>query len=424
MTQSSTKRWTKKSIAALLIGAGMCVLGLIGWGYQLFAGMAVTNMRNSFSWGLYMANFEFLIAMSTGGLLVFSIAYLWKVEALKPFVKIGVIGSLACVFASGVAIFQDLGEPFHALYMILTANVISPLFWDVIVLTMHVVLSIAATVLVLLPGTKKHKGDRGYEAANDEKCRKLARFTFPFCFLVNGITSLMFANIVTSFMFATQNTREWWHSALIPVNACAEALAVGISFTILLCVIMAKHETFVENSDGIRLLARIAAAAIAAYIVMSFIEIIPIAWSGSQEGQHLLHLVLHTYGGLFWAEIILPFIAMLIFKFAPGLGKGPVFVAGILVIIGIFIQRMMLFLPAFNAFTLTLPVAGELWTFPIAVGTFTEGQDVFVRFWDYAPSIIEWILSLLPFGLIVFVMAGAGVLFSMFPEPYEENTIV
>ena len=213
MTQSSTKRWTKKSIAALLIGAGMCVLGLIGWGYQLFAGMAVTNMRNSFSWGLYMANFEFLIAMSTGGLLVFSIAYLWKVEALKPFVKIGVIGSLACVFASGVAIFQDLGEPFHSLYMILTANVISPLFWDVIVLTLHVVLSIAATVLVLLPGTKKHKGDRGYEAANDEKCRKLARFTFPFCFLVNGVTSLM---------FATQSTREWWHSALIPIKFRAD----------------------------------------------------------------------------------------------------------------------------------------------------------------------------------------------------------
>ena len=235
MTQSSTKRWTKKSIAALLIGAGMCVLGLIGWGYQLFAGMAVTNMRNSFSWGLYMANFEFLIAMSTGGLLVFSIAYLWKVEALKPFVKIGVIGSLACVFASGVAIFQDLGEPFHALYMILTANVISPLFWDVIVLTMHVVLSIAATVLVLLPGTKKHKGDRGYEAANDEKCRKLARFTFPFCFLVNGVTSLM---------FATQSTREWWHSALIPINACAEAAAVGMGFMIVLSVIMMDNETY------------------------------------------------------------------------------------------------------------------------------------------------------------------------------------
>lgn len=415
MTQSSTKRWTKKSIAALLIGAGMCVLGLIGWGYQLFAGMAVTNMRNSFSWGLYMANFEFLIAMSTGGLLVFSIAYLWKVEALKPFVKIGVIGSLACVFASGVAIFQDLGEPFHALYMILTANVISPLFWDVIVLTMHVVLSIAATVLVLLPGTKKHKGDRGYEAANDEKCRKLARFTFPFCFLVNGVTSLM---------FATQSTREWWHSALIPINACAEAAAVGMGFMIVLSVIMMDNETFNRAEDGIRIMAKIAVWSIIAYIAMSFLELIPIAWSGSQEGQHLLHLVLHTYGGLFWAEILLPFIAMLIFKFAPGLGKGPVFVAGILVIIGIFIQRMMLFLPAFNAFTLTLPVAGELWTFPIAVGTFTEGQDVFVRFWDYAPSVIEWVLSLLPFGLIVFVMAGADILFRMFPEPYEENTIV
>ena len=197
-----------------------------------------------------------------------------------------------------------------------------------------------------------------------------------------------------------------------------------MGFMIVLSVIMMDNETFNRAEDGIRIMAKIAVWSIIAYIAMSFLELIPIAWSGSQEGQHLLHLVLHTYGGLFWAEIILPFIAMLIFKFAPGLGKGPVFVAGILVIIGIFIQRMMLFLPAFNAFTLTLPVAGELWTFPIAVGTFTEGQDVFVRFWDYAPSVIEWVLSLLPFGLIVFVMAGADILFRMFPEPYEENTIV
>ena len=31
MTQSSTKRWTKKSIAALLIGAGMCGKGYKEW---------------------------------------------------------------------------------------------------------------------------------------------------------------------------------------------------------------------------------------------------------------------------------------------------------------------------------------------------------------------------------------------------------
>ena len=90
--------------------------------------------------------------------------------------------------------------------------------------------------------------------------------------------------------------------------------------------------------------------------------------------------------------------------------------AGIAIIIGIFIQRMMLLLPAFNQIPLTFPVAGELWTFPIAAGTFTEGEDVFVRFWNYTPTVIEWAASLLPVGLIVFVMAGADKLFRMFPE--------
>ena len=396
-----------KKTAALIAGAAMCVAGLAAWAYQLIAGMQVTNLRNSFTWGLYMGSFEFFIAMASGGMFVFAIAYLWDIKQLKPFTKIAAIGSLASVVASGVAIFEDLGEPFHALYMIITPNVGSPLFWDVIILTLYVIVCVVAAVLTILPDTKKHMDDRGYRMDNEEKCRKFSYIAFSAAFLVN---------IVTSLMFATQNTREWWHSALIPVNACAEALAVGISFTILLCVIMAKHETFVENSDGIRLLARIAAAAIAAYIVMSFIEIIPIAWSGTQESRHLLHLIFHTYGALFWLEILLPLVAMILFIVGGGLGKELVAAASVLVIIGIFIQRMMLLLPAFNSIPLTLPVAGKLWTFPIAVGTFTEGEDVFVRFWNYAPSAVEWIVGILPVGLIVFVMAGSAILFRLLPD--------
>jgi molybdopterin-containing oxidoreductase family membrane subunit len=354
-----------------------------------------------------MGSFEFFIAMASGGLLVFSIAYLWNVETLKPFTKIAVIGSLAAVVASGVAIFEDLGMPFHALYMLITPNVASPLFWDVIILTLFVIVSVVAVGMTLLPDTKKHIHDRGYRMTNEENCRRFSFIAFPMAFLVN---------IVTSFMFATQSTREWWHSALIPVNACAEAVAVGLSFTILLCIIMVKHEIFVENSDGIQLLSRIAAAAIAGYIAMSFIEIVSIAWNGTQESQHLLHLIFHTYGPLFWMEILLPLLGMILFIIGGGLGKELVGAASILVIIGIFIQRMMLLLPAFNSIPLTLPVAGKLWTFPIAVGTFTEGQDVFVRFWNYVPSLIEWAAGILPVGLIIFVMAGAGILFRLFPE--------
>ena len=355
---------------------------------------------------MYMGSFEFFIAMASGGLLVFSIAYLWNVESLKPFTKVAAIGSLAAVVASGVAIFEDLGMPFHALYMIITPNAGSPLFWDVIILTLFVIVSVIAVVLTLRPDTKKNLHDRGFRMNNEENCRRFSYIAFPMAFLVN---------IVTSFMFATQNTREWWHSALIPVNACAEATAVGLSFTILLCVIMVKYETFIEYSDGIRLMARIAAAAIAAYIVMSFIEIVPLAWSGTQESQHLLHLIFHTYGLLFWLEILLPLLAMILFLVGGGLGKELVAAGSVLVIIGIFIQRMMLLLPAFNSIPLTLPVAGKLWTFPIAVGTFTEGQDVFVRFWNYVPSLVEWAAGILPVGLIVFVMAGAGILFKLLP---------
>ena len=162
------KNLSAKKTAALVIGAAMCAAGLAAWVYQLVQGMHVTNLRNSFTWGLYMGSFEFFIAMATGGILVFSMAYLWNIEVLKPFVKIAVIGSLASVVAAGVAIFEDLGEPFHALYMIITPNVGSPLFWDVIILTLYVIVCVVAVLLTLLPDTKKNFHNRGYRMTNEE----------------------------------------------------------------------------------------------------------------------------------------------------------------------------------------------------------------------------------------------------------------
>ena len=187
------KKLSAKKTAALVIGAAMCAAGLAAWIYQLVQGMQVTNLRNSFTWGLYMGSFEFFIAMATGGILVFSIAYLWNIETLKPFVKIASIGSLASVVAAGVAIFEDLGEPFHALYMIITPNVGSPLFWDVVILTLYVIVCLVAVVLTLLPDTKKHVHDRGYRMTNEENCRRFSFIAFPMAFLLNIITSFMFA---------------------------------------------------------------------------------------------------------------------------------------------------------------------------------------------------------------------------------------
>ena len=81
----------KKAFPALGIGVVLCLIGLAAWAYQIVNGLQVTALNNLFSWGLYMGSFEFFIAVATGGMLVFSITYIWRIEALKPFTKIAAV---------------------------------------------------------------------------------------------------------------------------------------------------------------------------------------------------------------------------------------------------------------------------------------------------------------------------------------------
>ena len=396
----------KKKYLALLIGLALCGIGLVFWIYQISKGMVITDLRNPFSWGLYMGTFEFFIGVSSGGMLLFAIAYLWRVEKLMPFVKLGSIVSLACVVASGVAIMTDLGQPLRVLKMLLYPQLGSPLFWDVIVLGLYAVVCLVAVIVQVLPDTKKHRGDRRAQALRDERSRKLAYIALPMMVIMNAVTSLM---------FAVQNTREWWNSALVPVDSVAVAVAAGLAVMLLICALSVGRDKWHMHADAFALLAKIAAVGLLAHLFFSVMEIVPLKWSNTPESRELLELVLGRYGWLYTLEMVLAAVAMVIFFISlSSHSSGVVAVTSILVLVSAFAHRMMQLYPAFNAFPMNLPVTagGETihWTFPIATGVLEEGKDLFVRSYDYFPTLPELAVNLLPFGVVVLVVALALVL--------------
>ena len=82
----------KKSNALLGLAGAIILISLVAWGYQVNSGLIVTNMRNPFSWGLYIATFAFFVGVAAGGLIVSSSVYLSSIlnnssplPALLPF---------------------------------------------------------------------------------------------------------------------------------------------------------------------------------------------------------------------------------------------------------------------------------------------------------------------------------------------------
>ena len=143
-------------------------------------------------------------------------------------------------------------------------------------------------------------------------------------------------------------------------------------------------------------------------------------WWGSTEGQEVLSLVFKHYGFLYGTELLLPAFTMVFFLSKKGRnGYNALIIGSLLLFIGVFAHRLMLMYPAFNSFPLSLaiPSAGiESWAYPVALGQLQEGVPVFVSAWSYMPTLVEYAVALLPFGLVLFVVTLALRMYNFMPQ--------
>ena len=79
-------------ILLLIIG-----LGLASWFFQIKNGLAVTAMRDHVSWGMYISNFVFFVAVSLIGSLISSIMHLLNIHWAKPVSRIAEQIAIAAV---------------------------------------------------------------------------------------------------------------------------------------------------------------------------------------------------------------------------------------------------------------------------------------------------------------------------------------
>lgn len=388
----------KKNKAILLFGLLFCLIGLAAWIYQMSNGLVVTNLSNSFSWGLYIAAFEFFVGAAAGGMLIFSLAYVLRLEYLKPMSRIAALVSLGCTIAAGASILPDIGRVNRIFQVLRTPNLSSPLVWDIAILCVFVIVSF----LVVFFQLRRKNTDTDKDKASEKWSRRLAFVGLPLSIVLS---------VVTALLFSTQNSYEWWNSAVFPLDAVAVGGALGTAVVMLFSMLFFGRGSFPEHKAAYGFTAKIAAFCLLAHYILTAAELIPLLVNQTAENQALLGLLFGTYGWLYLPELILPAIAMVCFSKKLTNRSGPLLTSSLLVIVGAFIHKLMALLPAFNTIPLTLEVEGVgLWSMPVAVGTFTEGSDVFVTFWNYAPAPVEWAVCLLPLGITLAVVAGAMVL--------------
>ena len=166
--QTSTK--TKAAIGVL---GALTAVGVAAWIYQLMGGLGVTGMNNGTSWGLYITMFMFFVGLSAGGLIVASSASVFHVADYKKVALPAVILSTVCICCAGMFVLIDLGGIQRVWRIVTGPNPLSPLFWDICVITLY----LAINVVYLAFMTSKKPG-----AA--DKVAVVSRFALPVAILM------------------------------------------------------------------------------------------------------------------------------------------------------------------------------------------------------------------------------------------------
>lgn len=405
----------------LIIGIAAVLVGGAAWIYQLMGGLAVTNMSNLFSWGFYIGCFVFLVGIAAGGMIISSSIYLFDVKKLKPFGKIASLTAFASILAAGCMVIVDLGRAQNILQIIVHPNLSSPLVWDIVVITLYLILTFLSVYFQLLPDCKrtgkwffngwiKKRSDEQVDAVSRKWSRIVALVALPVAVLIHTVTALI---------FATQNSHAWWHTAMLPADFIAMAVASGGALVLIVALTVIGRKRWNAYAEGLAVVARIAAVALAVHFFFVAVELVLLAWTGGGESAALLGSLTGTYGVLYAFELVLTLAAMVLFFTKAGSHKPSLLAGGsAALLVGTLVHRLMLLYPEFGTSGLAVSTGlGADWLYPMSTGRYLMTGQAFASTYAYVPNAIEVAVTLLPFGLLVLVVALVATRYPVMGEP-------
>ena len=358
--------------------AAAVAIGLVLYVIQLINGLGVTGMNNSTSWGLYLTTFMFFVGLSAGGLIVASSASIFHIEKFKAVALPAVICSLVCICCAGICVLVDLGGVQRIWRMLVGLNFTSPLAWDMIVITLYIVLNIL--YLVFMCGKK----------ADANKVAVVSRFALPCAILVHS---------VTAWIFGLEIAKEAWNTALLAPIFVASAMDSGLALLMLVLFGLKAKGLFETSKELFSSLAGLLCTCTAVDFYFIFCEVLTTAYNGTAAGNAVIDTLL--FGGtapFFWFEIIcglvVPFAILVFAKNRQNMKM--VGLASILVVLGVFCKRCWLM---FTGFATPNIVGGNGITLGTSAAQTGDASAVWSVMGTYMPTVPEVLVTLGIFAL-------------------------
>ncbi|MCL5406821.1 MAG: polysulfide reductase NrfD [Deltaproteobacteria bacterium] len=221
----------KRLLGGLLILMG---LGLAAYITQWEHGLMITGMGRDVSWGLYIAQFTFLVGVAASAVMVVLPYYIHDVKVFGRITVLGEFLAIASVIMCIMFVLIDLGKPMRVFNVFLYPAPNSMLFWDVLVLNGYLLLNIFIGWNVL-------------EA--ERKGTHYPKWVKPLIYI--SIPWAVSIHTVTAFLIAGLPGREFWLTAIMAARFLASAFCSGPALLILLALIVRKYTNFDPGKEAI-----------------------------------------------------------------------------------------------------------------------------------------------------------------------------
>ncbi len=346
-------RGGKKYYAWMAFLVTVAAVGIGAWVYQLQHGLTITGMRDPVSWGLYIANFTFLVGVAAAAVLLVIPAYIYKWGPIKEIVLLGELLAVSAIAMCLMFVTFDLGHPERFWHLIPGPGIlnfpVSMLSWDVVVLNIYLVLNLGIAVYIL------------YSAYQDRH----PNYKLLWPFIIFSIPAAVSIHTVTAFLYNGFPARPFWNASILAPRFIASAFCSGPSFIILAFQIIRKYTQIKIQDRAIFKLAEIIAYAMGINLFLLIAEVFKEYYSATVHLAPMKYLFQGLHGQatlvpIIWTAIALNVTAFLIFL-VPRLRENFLFlnIGCVFMFIGVWIEKGPgLIIPGFVPSPL-----GEVWTY-------------------------------------------------------------
>ena len=383
-------------LTVVALGA-IVAFGAVAYVWQLINGLGVTGLNRPVSWGFYIINCIYFIAISYGGTLTSAILRLVNARWRLPITRAAEVVTVCALGVGAFNIVLDMGRPDRVLNMILHGRLRSPILWDFYSISLYLICSFIYLYLPLIPDiailrdkfprrkrlyrflalgytgteTQKHRLERAIDA--------MAVLMIPIAVSVHTVLAWLFS----------MTTQPMWHSTLMGPYFVMGAIFSGIGALIVALAILRKvfhledyfqHKQF--NNLGLLLLVMTLV-----WFYFTLAEYVTTIYGNEPSHMAVFNAKISgEFAPYFWAQavfcFVIPFIILVSRRTRTIAGT---VIAGISVNIGMWLERLMIIVP-----TLTRP------RMPIGIGR-------------YAPTWVEW-------AIMIASAAGIILLYALFTK--------